>query len=102
VVILQHHHKRFWSEWRGFRQQLNAGQRGNIGAPTEVVLEAPEQIRTTWISDLRIGYTVNPTNNMHAIMGWMWRDRLNDRQHFITSYYYLALRVSIFNRYYDI
>lgn len=102
VIIIQHHQKRFWSEWRGLHQSLNAGQRGNINAPTEIVTSAPNQPLNTLISDLRIGYTVNPTSNMHAIIGWMWRDRTNDQSHFITSYYYVAFRVAMFNRYYDI
>jgi hypothetical protein len=102
VIILQHHKNRFWSEWRGFHQRNSAGNHGNISAPTEVALLADARPQTTLISDLRIGYTVNPTSNSHAIIGWMWRDRSNDAGHFVTSYYYVAFRVSVFNRYYDI
>jgi hypothetical protein len=102
VVILQHHYKRFWSEWRGFYQQRTSGNAGNINAPIDVVAAAPGEAQEVMISDLRLGYTVNPTSNMHAKIGWMWRDQNANQNHLITSYYYVAFRVLLFNRYYDL
>lgn len=102
VAIFQHGYKRFWSEWRGFYQQRTSGEAGNINAPIDLVNGATEQPLDVLISDLRLGYTVNPTSNMHAMLGWMWRDQYDGANHLITSYYYVAFRVLLFNRYYDL
>lgn len=102
VAIVQHSYKRFWSEWRGFYQQRTSGNAGNINAPIDAVNAAVDEQLDVMISDLRLGYTVNPTSNMHAMLGWMWRDQYNGSNHLITSYYYVAFRVLLFNRYYDL
>ncbi len=102
VAIVQHNFKRFWSEWRGFYQQRTSGNAGNINAPIDVITAAPSEAQEVMISDLRLGYTVNPTSNMHAMIGWMWRDQNANQNHLITSYYYVAFRVLLFNRYYDL
>ena len=102
VAIVQHNYKRFWSEWRGFYQQRTSGNAGNINAPIDLVNAATEAQLDVMISDLRLGYTVNPTSNMHAMLGWMWRDQFDGSNHLITSYYYVAFRVLLFNRYYDL
>lgn len=102
VAIVQHNFKRFWSEWRGFYQQRTSGNAGNINAPIDVITAAPSEAQEVMISDLRLGYTVNPTSNMHAMIGWVWRDQNANQNHLITSYYYVAFRVLLFNRYYDL
>lgn len=102
VVILQHQKKRFWSEWRGFMQHNHGNDRSNFAVTPEQVLAAPHQPGTTYMSDIKIGYNINPRQNMHAILGWTWRDRVTEGSHFIASFYYLTFRVAMFNRYYDI
>ncbi|MGF1566108.1 MAG: hypothetical protein ACFCUH_12150 [Flavobacteriales bacterium] len=102
VAIVQHNYKRFWSEWRGFYQQRTSGNAGNINAPIDLVNASTDAQLDVMISDLRLGYTVNPTSNMHAMLGWMWRDQFDGSNHLITSYYYVAFRVLLFNRYYDL
>ena len=53
-------------------------------------------------SDLQFGYLMNPTSNTSIIMGWRWRNRIVDNSSLISSMYYLAFRVAMFNRYYDV
>lgn len=102
IVVLQHQFKRFWSEWRGIYQLHDGGERGYIGADAASIDAAPHLPGTTMISDLRLGYTINPTSNMQAILGWTWRDRITSEGHLISSMYYLGFRIALFNRYYDV
>ena len=102
VAILQHGHKRFWSEWRGIYQIHDGGARGNIASPTPDLLNAPHEPGVTMHSDLQFGYLMNPTSNTSIIMGWRWRNRIVDNSSLISSMYYLAFRVAMFNRYYDV
>jgi hypothetical protein len=102
IVILQHRYKRFWSEWRGLHQVHDGGTRGNVAATPDAILAAVHQPGLTLISDLRLGYTLNPTSNMQAMLGWTFRDRESDNEHLVSSMVYVAFRIALFNRYYDI
>lgn len=101
IVVLQHGYKRFWSEWKGVYQLHDPGMKGNVFNETNVIAAAPSQYGKTMLSDLRLGYLINPTSNMQAIIGWSWRDREDQSGHLISSLYYLQFSVTLFNKYYD-
>lgn len=102
IGILQHSTGRFWSELKAVYQHHDGGPRGFALTPSNEINNAPPQPGSTFISDLRFGYLMNPTSNINAIIGWTYRDRSNESGHIVSSLYYLAFRLALFNRYYDI
>ena len=104
IVILQHRtrKKRLWSEWKGIYQLHDGGMRGNIQSTPAEVLDGLHEPGITMISDVQLGYLMNPTTNTSAIIGWSWRDRSTNEGHLISSFYYFTFRVALFNRYYDV
>lgn len=102
VVILRHEMKRFWSEWRLIHQRQDAGIGGDQLSAQSDILSAPVSSSQSWISSVRFGYLINPSSNMNAILGWLYRDQETSSGHLVSSWFYLGFRVALFNRYYDV
>ncbi len=102
LFILRHERKRWWSELKIVRQWHDDGARGAIFTASDVLPEIAPEKGNTWLADVQLGYLLNPTSNMNALIGWAYRDRETESGHLISSFYYFGFRVALFNRYYDV
>jgi len=51
--------------------------------------------------DFNAGYFVNPSANLHFYLGYRYRNEKNDEENQKLSYFYVGIRTSIENFYYD-
>jgi hypothetical protein len=59
-------------------------------------------VRDLFFLDVNAAYLFNPKTDLHVAVGLMRRDQPGARDNVQSSYLYLAVRTSLFNRYYDI
>jgi len=59
-------------------------------------------VRDLFFLDVNAAYLFNPKTNLHVALGLMRRDEPGARDNAQSTYLYLAVRTSLFNRYYDI
>lgn len=87
-------------------QQRDPGTEWNMGSDLrkpDVPVPAPDGAQVVERSslDVNVSYLVNPSSNLRLVGGFMRRDLQGSEDRLNSGLIYIAVRTSLFNRYYD-